>query len=170
MLGDDPECGRRSPLGAGSVSDGRHTRGGRGGSEPDPYRRAIVVLGIALGLLAFAVMGYALWSDGTMTAGDDDTNATNETIDTDRVEEGNETEPAENASGDGGGENAGNAQADEDETSGADGDGNESNESAEPEPEPPEEEPTGNGTNENGTNGTNETETNGTGTANETNA
>ena len=164
------------------MSDRRHTRGRSRGSdpEPDPYRRTIVALGIVLGLLAFAVIGYAIWS-GETTAGNEGANETNETIDSDREPRANETEPAENASGDGGGgEDAGDTQADEDGTSGADGGGNESGGNAEP--APPEDEPAGNGTNETetngtdetnetGTDGTNETETNETGTAaNETNA
>lgn len=163
------------------MSDGRHARRRGGGPERDPYRRAIVVLGIALGLVAFAVMGYAIWSGETTTdAADGGADATNETIDSDREPRGNETEPAENASGDGGGgEDAGDTQVDEDGTSGADGGGNESGGNAEP--APPEDEPAGNGTNETetngtdetnetGTNGTNATETNETGTAaNETN-
>ncbi|MFC7006743.1 hypothetical protein [Halalkalicoccus salilacus] len=85
------------------MSDGR--RAGRRGSgpEPDPYRRTIVVVGVVLALLAFAVMGYALWSDGVTTdTGGDGTNETNDTIGPDDVEERNDTQPSEDTAGDGG--------------------------------------------------------------------
>lgn len=151
------------------MSDGR--RAGRRGSgpEPDPYRRTIVVVGVVLALLAFALMGYALWSEGIPTdTGGDDAN------ETDGVVERNDTQPTEDASDDGGsGEGADETDENEtDEPSDTSDEGEGGNESDEnTEPEPPADGPTGNETNgtENDETEANDTETNETGVeANET--
>lgn len=129
------------------------------GFEPDPHRETVIALGIALALVAFGVMGWALWS-GEAT---DETSGTTENY---GLEPQNDTEPIENAS-DGNRSNDGtdNRQVNETDTQGDSGEtetsGNETetrntNETAPP-PALNETNETRSETNGTGTNDTNET-------------
>lgn len=101
-------------------------RGSGRDPEPDPYRNTIIILGITLGLVAFGVMGYALWT-GDATTGTDapDGNA-------DGLEEAlNDTEPPEapSSGGEGGG-NTTDGQANETDGNATQGGSGETNESS----------------------------------------
>lgn len=84
-------------------------RGSGRDQESDPYRRTIVILGITLGLVAFGVMGYALWTGDATTGGaapDGNADGLGERL--------NDTEPPEApSSGDEGSGNTTDGQANE---------------------------------------------------------
>lgn len=103
----------------------RHRRSGRD-QEPDPYRNTIIILGITLGLVAFGVMGYALWTgDATTGADAPDGNA-------DGLGKAlNDTEPPEapSSGGEGGGKTT-DGQANETDGNATQGGSGETNESS----------------------------------------